>query len=182
MTGRLNNLTGSQQAADHERRIRELERRLRVSQADLPRRTAASGGPLVAYWNNSDGSMDASRYQEWNQHFTLGDTSWFSFPESGDVALILMQTPGIIRLIASASGDDQFELEMYAGDDNIVGSASSDAGQRVTVAGSAVFQGSEFGGFSSWPNIQVKTPGAATVVNATLSVAYWAGEPTFSAH
>ena len=45
MTGRLRNFTGAQMTADHERRIRELERRLKASQTNLPRRTEPGGAP-----------------------------------------------------------------------------------------------------------------------------------------
>lgn len=41
MTGRLRLFTGSEQQADHERRIRELERALKAKQTNLPRRPAS---------------------------------------------------------------------------------------------------------------------------------------------
>lgn len=42
MTGQLRNLTGSAMTADHERRIRDLERRLSAKQTNLPRRAVTS--------------------------------------------------------------------------------------------------------------------------------------------
>lgn len=49
MTGRLRRLDGPEFMADHDRRIAALERRLRVSQANLPRRVVPGSAPSWAY-------------------------------------------------------------------------------------------------------------------------------------
>lgn len=143
---------------------------------------AAVGGNPIAWWNNSDGTMDASRYQQFDQHYRLGDTSWFSFPEGGDTTLIMMQQPGIVLVTCSCSGNGDFNVSVEAGNDAVIAEANSAIGERVTCSSGAVFAADEFGGFEDWPNIQVKTPGGASLVFCQLTVVHWAGDPVFSAH
>lgn len=46
MTGRLRNFTGAQIVQDHEQRIRDLERRIKAGQSNLPRRVESGSGLL----------------------------------------------------------------------------------------------------------------------------------------
>lgn len=88
MTGFLRLTTGPEMAADHERRLRELERRLKASQSDIARgrRTESESQPtLIINATTANGDAGKLLWDDPDDTYTFNLGGFFTIQPDGDI-------------------------------------------------------------------------------------------------
>lgn len=186
MTSSLRRLTGPQLIADHERRLRELERRLTVKQTDLQRRQEVATGPQMATFVNPSGARTASGNRlKWSGVYaTRGDFSWFEFPAPGsgndDDSNVVIVKPGLLKTTVrfqSSGGPLDVMIWSTMGGANIADDYGRIAGSLTGVEQAYQAAIDASGG----PFMYVQATGNVLgAVRSDLTVEWWPENPMFS--
>ncbi len=112
-----------------------------------PSEVAAAGGPLVAYFNNTDGSISSGK-QHFDQAWSAGSAAptWLEFPYGGtDRTQVRVLEPGIyVAVFHATSGLGNFDVEVTGGSGGAIGHSGAAAAQH-SVCGSTPLDPSVFG-------------------------------------